>query len=116
MLILGKEHLRRARNSSSLSQAWNSLGHVFGGPRLDLDKSDLIATSRDDVDFADRDAPIARDDVPARQAQSPPTHPFSQVARTQRGAAVVAASPCRRRNRSVHLLHGSSRFRAKARR
>lgn len=54
---------------------------------FDLEKGQNMATAGDDVDFADRAAPVARHNAPAREAQKYPSNGFG-------GPAVMpSASP-----------------------
>ena len=62
---------------------------AFAAPGADFDEDELFAIERDEVDFARRTAPAARDDAMTAPFEQPRRVPFAEVTEALAGGAAV---------------------------
>ena len=103
-----KEHFRRAHDAAALPRVGRRPFLRRARARLDLDEGEHRAAPGDDVDLAERAAPVAGDDAPSAQAQTPAAQAFGMAAETLRAAPRFnPASAHRRRRRPAARATGA---------
>lgn len=79
--MAGEKQAGSLGNAAALVRPDGLAGGAKIAARLDLDEEDQLAAPGDDVNLADRGAPIARQNAPAGEPQAPNGEVFAAPAR-----------------------------------